>query len=95
MATAYVLEHFADEKLKATYLPHVISTGEVELYEGATFLTERQGGSDVGANAVRAVPCGDHYKLYGEKIVLPAMPAAAAWRLYWRASTGAGRGRKG
>jgi acyl-CoA dehydrogenase len=67
MATAYLLEHFADEKLKKKYLPHVISTGEVELYEGATFLTERQGGSDVGANAVRAVPCGDHYKLYGEK----------------------------
>jgi acyl-CoA dehydrogenase len=67
MATAYLLEHFADEELKKKYLPHVISTGEVELYEGATFLTERQGGSDVGANAVRAVPCGDHYKLYGEK----------------------------
>ncbi|WP_199426122.1 acyl-CoA dehydrogenase family protein [Thermaerobacillus caldiproteolyticus] len=67
MATAYLLEHFADEELKRTYLPHVISTGEVELYEGATFLTERQGGSDVGANEVRAVPCGDHYKLYGEK----------------------------
>ncbi|ARA99673.1 MULTISPECIES: acyl-CoA dehydrogenase family protein [Geobacillus] len=67
MATAYVLEHFADHELKTRYLPHVISTGEIELYEGATFLTERQGGSDVGANAVRAVPCGDHYKLYGEK----------------------------
>ncbi|BDG43060.1 acyl-CoA dehydrogenase family protein [Saccharococcus caldoxylosilyticus] len=67
MATAYLLDHFADEELKKKYLPHVISTGEVELYEGATFLTERQGGSDVGANAVRAVPCGDHYKLYGEK----------------------------
>jgi acyl-CoA dehydrogenase len=67
MATAYLLEHFADEELKAKYLPHVISTGEVELYEGATFLTERQGGSDVGANEVRAVPCGDHYKIYGEK----------------------------
>jgi acyl-CoA dehydrogenase len=67
MATAYLLEHFADEELKAKYLPHVISTGEVELYEGATFLTERQGGSDVGANEVRAVPCGNHYKIYGEK----------------------------
>ncbi|AEH47622.1 acyl-CoA dehydrogenase family protein [Parageobacillus thermoglucosidasius] len=67
MATAYLLEHFADENLKKKYLPHVISTGEIELYEGATFLTERQGGSDVGANAVRAVPCGDHYKLFGEK----------------------------
>jgi len=67
MATAYVLEHFADEQIKAKYLPHVISTGEVELYEGATFLTERQGGSDVGANEVRAVLCGDHYEIYGEK----------------------------
>ncbi|WP_461202116.1 acyl-CoA dehydrogenase family protein [Anoxybacillus sp. TBDG-1] len=67
MATAYVLEHFADEQIKAKYLPHVISTGEVELYEGATFLTERQGGSDVGANEVRAVLCGDHYNIYGEK----------------------------
>jgi acyl-CoA dehydrogenase len=67
MATAYLLEHFADEELKKKYLPHVISTGEIELYEGATFLTERQGGSDVGANEVRAVPCGDHYKIYGEK----------------------------
>ncbi|WP_044894161.1 acyl-CoA dehydrogenase family protein [Bacillus alveayuensis] len=67
MATAYLLEHFADEELKQKYLPHVISTGECELYEGATFLTERQGGSDVGANEVRAVPCGDYYKIYGEK----------------------------
>jgi acyl-CoA dehydrogenase len=67
MATAYLLEHFADEELKKKYLPHVISTGELELYEGATFLTERQGGSDVGANEVRAVPFGDHYKIYGEK----------------------------
>ncbi|MGX1982050.1 alkylation response protein AidB-like acyl-CoA dehydrogenase [Thermolongibacillus altinsuensis] len=67
MATAYLLEHFADEELKNKYLPHVISTGEIELYEGATFLTERQGGSDVGANEVRAVPCGDHYQIYGEK----------------------------
>ncbi|HZG59859.1 MAG TPA: acyl-CoA dehydrogenase family protein [Anoxybacillus sp.] len=67
MATAYLLEHFADEELKKKYLPHVISTGELELYEGATFLTERQGGSDVGANEVKAVPFGDHYKIYGEK----------------------------
>ncbi len=67
MATAYLLEHFADEELKNKYFPHVISTGEVELYEGATFLTERQGGSDVGANEVRAIPSGDHYKIYGEK----------------------------
>ena len=44
-----------------------LSTGEVPLYEGATFLTERQGGSDVGANETKAVEDGDHFKLYGEK----------------------------
>ncbi|KPB06106.1 acyl-CoA dehydrogenase family protein [Bacillus sp. CHD6a] len=67
MATAYLLEHYADEHVKNKFLPHVISTGEVELFEGATFLTERQGGSDVGANETQAVPSSNKYLLTGEK----------------------------
>ncbi|PPA69323.1 acyl-CoA dehydrogenase family protein [Jeotgalibacillus proteolyticus] len=67
MAVAYLLDHFADEELKERFLPHVLSTGESELFEGATFLTERQGGSDVGANEVRAVEAGERYRLFGEK----------------------------
>ncbi|SMO45876.1 acyl-CoA dehydrogenase family protein [Melghirimyces algeriensis] len=67
MAVAYLIDQFADEGLKEKFLPHVLSTGEVELYEGATFLTERQGGSDVGANEVQAVKDGEAYRLYGEK----------------------------
>ncbi|MGB2992846.1 MAG: acyl-CoA dehydrogenase family protein [Paenisporosarcina sp.] len=67
MATAFLLEHYANEELKARFLPHVCATGDVELFEGATFLTERQGGSDVGANVVRAVADGNQYKLFGEK----------------------------
>ncbi|USG67416.1 acyl-CoA dehydrogenase family protein [Brevibacillus ruminantium] len=67
MATAYLLDHYADNSLKKKLLPHVCSTGELQLYEGATFLTERQGGSDVGANVVRAVENGGTYRLYGEK----------------------------
>ncbi len=67
MATAYLVDHYADETLKEKFLPHVISTGETELFEGATFLTERQGGSDVGANETVAVKDGDHYRLTGEK----------------------------
>ena len=31
------------------------------------FLTERQGGSDVGANTTRAVPDGDEWRLFGDK----------------------------
>ncbi|WP_377889155.1 acyl-CoA dehydrogenase family protein [Alkalihalobacillus sp. R86527] len=67
MATAYLLDHYGEEELKKKFLPHVLSTGETELYEGATFLTERQGGSDVGANETKAIKEGDHYTLYGEK----------------------------
>ena len=67
MATAYLLDHYASDELKQRFLPHVCATGDTELYEGATFLTERQGGSDVGANIVKARQDGQHYLMYGEK----------------------------
>ncbi|WP_438318664.1 acyl-CoA dehydrogenase family protein [Sporosarcina sp. FA9] len=66
-ATAYLLDNYASDAVKERFLPHVCATGDVDLFEGATFLTERQGGSDVGANVVQAVPDGDQYRLYGEK----------------------------
>ncbi|MGB6778145.1 acyl-CoA dehydrogenase family protein [Planococcus citreus] len=89
MATAYLLDHYADEALKRKFMPHVCATGDMELFEGATFLTERQGGSDVGANVVQALETDDGYRLYGEKyfasnagmagvaMVLARMPGAA------------------
>ncbi|QPQ32494.1 acyl-CoA dehydrogenase family protein [Lysinibacillus sp. JNUCC 51] len=67
MATAYLLDHYASDEVKERFLPHVCATGDTELYEGATFLTERQGGSDVGANVVEARKDGNQYRLYGEK----------------------------
>jgi acyl-CoA dehydrogenase len=67
MATALLLEKYASVEVKEKFLKHVLATGEVELYEGATFLTERQGGSDVGANEVRAFENGGEYNLHGEK----------------------------
>ncbi|WP_335871019.1 acyl-CoA dehydrogenase family protein [Bacillus sp. 2205SS5-2] len=68
MATAYLLDHYGSDEVKNRFLPHILSTGEVELYEGATFLTERQGGSDVGANVVSAkLTENGSYQLYGEK----------------------------
>ena len=36
-------------------------------WEGGMFMTERQGGSDVGANTTRAVQDGDEWLLFGEK----------------------------
>ncbi|TMW70735.1 acyl-CoA dehydrogenase family protein [Alteribacter natronophilus] len=67
MATAYLLDRYGSTELKDRFLPHVLSTGDTELYEGATFLTERQGGSDVGANETRAVYENGSWRLYGEK----------------------------
>ncbi|WP_449354272.1 acyl-CoA dehydrogenase family protein [Virgibacillus natechei] len=67
MATAYLIDNYASASLKEKFLPHVLATGDVELYEGATLLTERQGGSDVGANEVKAVKEGEYYRIYGEK----------------------------
>lgn len=66
-ATAYLLDHYANEAVKEKFLPHVCATGDTELFEGATFLTERQGGSDVGANVVKALADGENYRLFGEK----------------------------
>ncbi|WP_144509629.1 acyl-CoA dehydrogenase family protein [Bacillus sp. FJAT-22090] len=67
MATSFLLEHYANKEVREKFLPHVAATGDLELYEGATFLTERQGGSDVGANVVKAIADGEHYRLFGEK----------------------------
>lgn len=39
----------------------------LERFGGATFLTEIQGGSDVGSTETRAVQNGDHYLITGEK----------------------------
>ncbi len=65
---ALVLEKFDDGSLDEYY--DALTAREYdELATGAMFLTEKQGGSDVGANEVRAEPTdGDGvYELYGEK----------------------------
>jgi alkylation response protein AidB-like acyl-CoA dehydrogenase len=69
---ARIVERYANERLCAEYLPRLGARDSARLYTGAMFLTEKQGGSDVGANATRAVrhapsELGDVWKLYGEK----------------------------
>jgi hypothetical protein len=43
------------------------STDPSHSWEGGMFLTERQGGSDVGANTTRAVQDGDEWRIFGDK----------------------------
>ncbi|MFE4707435.1 acyl-CoA dehydrogenase family protein [Peribacillus simplex] len=64
---ARVLRKFADQEMQDTYLPHLTSTDMKELWTCAQFMTEKQGGSDVGANTLTAKKVGDQWELWGDK----------------------------
>ena len=58
--------HGSDE-LRERFLPRLLETDYDRCERGAQFLTEEQGGSDVGANLTRAVRDDDGWRLHGEK----------------------------
>jgi acyl-CoA dehydrogenase len=62
-----VLKTRASDELRERFLRPLLATDYDEAHRGAQFLTERHGGSDVGANRVEAVPDGDVWRLHGEK----------------------------
>ncbi|MFM0205818.1 acyl-CoA dehydrogenase C-terminal domain-containing protein [Paraburkholderia sediminicola] len=64
-ATESLRQH-GSEELKGRYLPKLVS-GE---WTGTMNLTESQAGSDLAAVRTKAVPEGDHYRLYGQKIFI-------------------------
>src|SRR5260370_18566308 len=55
-ALARVLERYDSEPLKRRFLPSLTALTMAELQQGAMFLTEKQGGSDVGLTATVAKP---------------------------------------
>jgi acyl-CoA dehydrogenase len=61
------LRTVASDELRERFLPPLLETDYELAQRGAQFLTERHGGSDVGANRVEAVPDGDVWRLHGEK----------------------------
>ena len=55
-------------ELRAAYLPSLLSRSYKTRLDGAQFLTEVQGGSDVGAGDTRALPLADgSFAIHGEK----------------------------
>jgi acyl-CoA dehydrogenase len=66
-AAAHLVEHRASPELRDRYLPRLTSTDERTWAQGAMFLTEREGGSDVGANTTVARRDGDAWRITGEK----------------------------
>lgn len=85
---AMLLDRFGSSVLKQKYLPGLITTDMGRLTQGAQFMTEKEGGSDVGRLTTVAVQHGDHWRLTGEKwfcsnadasvVMLLARPQGAA-----------------
>ncbi|MFT5434547.1 MAG: acyl-CoA dehydrogenase, partial [Myxococcota bacterium] len=64
------LQEAGGDELKDRYLPGLLNPDYAERLDGAQFMTEVQGGSDVGANAVVARPMDDgtgRWTIHGEK----------------------------
>ena len=64
---AKLLSRFGDDALKARYLDGLTQTDMNKLTQGGQFMTEKEGGSDVGKLTTMAVQQGDHWRLSGEK----------------------------
>jgi len=76
-ALGRVMEKNADAPHAARVLEHIASEDLATLWEGAMFMTEKQGGSDVGANTVRAENKNGRWYLYGDKWFCSNADAAA------------------
>jgi alkylation response protein AidB-like acyl-CoA dehydrogenase len=64
---AKLLSNFGSEALQAKYLDGLTQTDMSKLTQGGQFMTEKEGGSDVGSLTTTAIQEGDHWRLHGEK----------------------------
>lgn len=70
-----LLEKYADTPELKSILRHCRDGIDGHFAIGAQYLSEIQGGSDVPANLLEAVPDGDNYRLYGTKFFCSATHA--------------------
>ncbi len=67
LATAVALDQHGSEELKARFLPQLLRRDDT-VWQGATWMTEIKGGSDLGANVETvARPAGGRWLLTGDK----------------------------
>lgn len=66
-SAARVIAQFGPDELRQRYLPGLTSTDFDSLMQSAQLLTERTGGSDVGANECVARNVDGEWRLWGEK----------------------------
>ena len=63
----HLIRKFGSEQLKALLLPRMLSADLAALWKGSQFITEKTGGSDVGAIETVARRDGGAWRLFGEK----------------------------
>ena len=64
---AHCVRLFGDDALKDRFLDKMLSQDLNELWQAAQFMTEKEGGSDVGSATTRAEFDGEHWRIYGDK----------------------------
>ncbi len=62
-----IVERYGPDSVRDDIVTRLTSLDPDTAWEGGMFLTESQGGSDVGANTTRAVADGDEWVLFGDK----------------------------
>jgi alkylation response protein AidB-like acyl-CoA dehydrogenase len=66
-SSSELVDRYGSAEVKAKYIDKIWSQDMTEQMKCSQFMTEKAGGSDVGANELTAVRDGDHWRLYGEK----------------------------
>ena len=67
---ADIVERYAPTRCATTWSAGCAAIDPDQAWEGGMFLTERQGGSDVGANTTRAVQDGDEWRAVRREALL-------------------------
>ena len=66
-AAVRVLTDFGSEELRSTVVPRLVARDPEQAWTAGQWMTEQQGGSDVGANEVEARCEDGRWRLYGRK----------------------------
>ena len=77
-ATADLIVRFGSKELQEQYLSRMLSNDLDELLQGGQFMTEQEGGSDVGRITTRAVLKDGKWRIFGEKWFCSNADAGAA-----------------
>ncbi len=93
--TVYALKKYGDAFLRETYLPCYLPEEARRAWFGATFYTETQAGSDLGATAAEAVPEKNGWKIYSKDKYFASNAGIADGALVTARPRGAPPGAKG